>query len=279
MNNAFQYSSPDDSEKTLLRVEGICKRFGEIPALDRVTFTLNKKEILGIIGPSGGGKSTLLRCIDFLEGIDKGRIELNMQPNSLILDSNGISLSGTNNDAGYMDSAIEPHLWRKHIGLVFQSFNLWEERTVLYNLILAPMVVLGFTRERAEQTAVELSRQFDIGNKLYSKAWQLSGGQKQRVAIIRALMMEPNIMLLDEVTSALDPVLTVGVMEAISSLKDRGITMVVVSHHLEFISSLCDRAIFLAQGRIVQIDQPAILKQIPANYEVAKFLAVLRAAR
>jgi len=168
---------------------------------------------------------------------------------------------------------------RKDIGFVFQGFNLWEERTVLGNLVLAPMVVLAQPRGAAEERARELCRQFGLGDKIEAKVTQLSGGQRQRVAIIRALMMEPKIMLLDEVTSALDPVLTVEVMQAIRQLREKGLTMIVVTHHLEFASSLCDRIMFLSRGEAVQIDTPENLRSAPASPEVKQFLEVLRDAR
>jgi len=263
----------------LLRVDDIWKAFGDTPVLKGVSFTLREKEILGIIGSSGSGKTTLLKCLDLLETIDKGLIEY-YGPHKLSVTANGAT--GLRNCA---DGDTKPMLedavnaLRKDIGFVFQGFNLWEERTVLGNLILAPMVVQGQPREVAENRAHELCRQFGIENKVEARVWQLSGGQRQRVAIMRALMMEPKLMLLDEITSALDPVLTVEVMQAIRQLRERGLTMIIVTHHIEFASSLCDRIMFLSQGRAVQIDTPENLRRSPATDEVKMFLDILRAAR
>lgn len=145
--------------------------------------------------------------------------------------------------------------------------------------VLAPMVVLKQSREVVEQRARDLCRQFALEEKIEAKVSQLSGGQRQRVAIIRALMMEPRIMLLDEITSALDPVLTVEVMQAIRQLRQKGLTMVLVTHHLEFASSLCDRIMFLSHGEAVQVDTPTNLRASPASAEVKQFLEILRDAR
>jgi len=263
----------------ILSVHEVWKRFGQVEVLRGVSFGLRQGEILGVIGPSGGGKTTLLRCLDLLETLDGGQINYRGSHNLMVVsdDARGLrSDSGT--DKGPL-SEDGTNALRKDIGFVFQGFNLWEERTVLGNLVLAPMVVLAQPRGAAEERARELCRQFGLGDKIEAKVTQLSGGQRQRVAIIRALMMEPKIMLLDEVTSALDPVLTVEVMQAIRQLREKGLTMIVVTHHLEFASSLCDRIMFLSRGEAVQIDTPENLRSAPASPEVKQFLEVLRDAR
>jgi ABC-type polar amino acid transport system ATPase subunit len=263
----------------ILSVHEVWKRFGQVEVLRGVSFVLRQGEILGVIGPSGGGKTTLLRCLDLLETLDGGQINYRGSHNLMVVsdDARGLrSDSGT--DKGPL-SEDGTNALRKDIGFVFQGFNLWEERTVLGNLVLAPMVVLAQPRGAAEERARELCRQFGLGDKIEAKVTQLSGGQRQRVAIIRALMMEPKIMLLDEVTSALDPVLTVEVMQAIRQLREKGLTMIVVTHHLEFASSLCDRIMFLSRGEAVQIDTPENLRSAPASPEVKQFLEVLRDAR
>ena len=263
----------------ILRVESIWKRFGKLEVLRGVSFALKEREILGVIGPSGSGKTTLLRCLDLLEAVDKGQIQYR-GPHNLTINANGTSglrAYGENDDEGLSEEST--NALRQDIGFVFQGFNLWEERTVLGNLVPAPMVVLKQSREVVEQRARDLCRQFALEEKIEAKVSQLSGGQRQRVAIIRALMMEPRIMLLDEITSALDPVLTVEVMQAIRQLRQKGLTMVLVTHHLEFASSLCDRIMFLSHGEAVQVDTPTNLRASPASAEVKQFLEILRDAR
>lgn len=168
---------------------------------------------------------------------------------------------------------------RKKIGFVFQGFNLWQERSVLGNLTLAPRVVYKENRKSAENRAKTLCAQFGLELKIFSHINSLSGGEKQRVAIIRALMMRPDFMFLDEITSALDPILTAEVLQAIQKLKNQGLTMIVVTHHLEFASKLCDRIMFLSKGSIEQIDTPENLQKNPATEEIKKFLEVLKETR
>jgi ABC-type polar amino acid transport system ATPase subunit len=262
-----------------LRLDSISKSFGATLVLAGVSFELQPGEILGVIGPSGGGKSTLLRCINLLEHPDEGRLEVT---GSWVIDFGAdlfpaVTRAGESS-WGRLTEEIENQL-RRTIGMVFQGFNLWEERTVLENLILAPRVVLEKTRAEAVSEAEGLCRQYGLETKLHLDAWRLSGGQRQRVAIMRALMMKPKILLLDEVTSALDPVLTVEVMQVIRGLRDAGLAMILVTHHLEFASSLCDRLLFLDLGRIVQIDPPEVMRRSPASPEVKRFLQILTSAR
>jgi ABC-type polar amino acid transport system ATPase subunit len=267
------------SRPEILRVDGLWKRFGRVEVLRGISFALRQGEILGVIGPSGGGKTTLLRCLDLLESVDQGQISYH-GPHYLTVASDGtrgLRISGKADNGELSEKAI--NALRQDIGFVFQGFNLWEERTVLGNLVLAPTVVLGQSRGDAVGRARELCEQFGLGDKIEAKVTQLSGGQRQRVAIIRALMMQPKVMLLDEITSALDPVLTVEVMQAIRQLRDKGLTMIVVTHHLEFASSLCDRIMFLSRGEAVQVDTPDSLRASPASPEVKRFLEVLRDAR
>ncbi|MBX3734096.1 MAG: amino acid ABC transporter ATP-binding protein [Verrucomicrobiae bacterium] len=278
MSAASTDSTHSPAGRKILRVAGICKRFGSSEVLREVSFGLREQEILGVIGPSGGGKTTLLKCLDLLETIEKGRIEYH-GPHNLVVTANGVTGLREAQATGSPPNEETINALRQDIGLVFQSFNLWDERTVLGNLTLAPIVVRGVGRLESETRAVDLCRQFGLADKVYSKVWQLSGGQRQRVAIIRALMMQPKLMLLDEITSALDPVLTVEVMQAVRKLREQGLTMIVVTHHIEFASSLCDRIMFLAHGEVVQIDTPENLRNAPVNDEVRKFLEILRAAR
>lgn len=278
MNAASPESTHIPADREILRVGGICKRFDSNEVLRGVSFALREREILGVIGPSGGGKTTLLKCLDLLESIDAGRIEYH-GPHNLVVTANGVTGLREAESASHPLSEDTINTLRQDIGLVFQGFNLWEERTVMGNLTLAPMVVLGARRSVSEAKAVDLCRQFGLADKAHAKVWQLSGGQRQRVAVIRALMMQPKLMLLDEITSALDPVLTVEVMQAIRKLRDQGLTMILVTHHIEFASSLCDRILFLSEGRAVQLDTPENLRKRPATEEVRTFLEILRAAR
>lgn len=257
----------------LLRVIALCKRFGTTNALNGVSLDLRRAEVAALIGSSGSGKSTLLRCIDLLEWLDSGSIEY----------SDGIRVQASVNGKVEMyDPSGKPvpprsaaAAVRRNFGFVFQGYDLWEEKTVLDNLILAPMIVGCQSRKSAEAKAVELCRRFGLEDKVRSRAWQLSGGQRQRIAIIRALMMRPKLLLLDEVTSSLDPVLTYEVMELIRELKSDGMTMLLVTHHLRFAQAVSDRIIFLHAGQIVQDGRAEDLINSPATPEVAKYLRVL----
>lgn len=279
MTEQPQPATSSPGAQSLLRVDGIWKSFGDTPVLRGISFSLREKEILGVIGPSGGGKTTLLRCLDFLETIDQGRVDYH-GPHNLTVAANGLAgLRSGGDDETQPITENMINAVRRDIGFVFQGFNLWEERTVLGNLTLAPTVVLGHSREQATEKAHQLCERFGLADKVNARVWQLSGGQRQRVAIIRALMMQPKLVLLDEITSALDPVLTVEVMQAIRQLRNEGLTMILVTHHIEFASSLCDRIMFLSEGRAVQIDTPENLRKSPATDEVKRFLDILRAAR
>lgn len=276
-----QSHNTDDFNHTdiILRVENIYKAFNNQTVLDGISFSLKNKEILGIIGPSGGGKTTLLKCIDLLEIVDKGEIEYFGSINLKVDSNRKKTVRDLNSKIDYPFNENSFNILRRNMGFVFQGFNLWEERTVIDNLILAPRVVLKKSKQEAKSEALQLSIQFGLKDKLKSKGWELSGGQKQRVAIMRALMMGPKLVLLDEITSALDPVLTVEVMQAIRQLRDRGLAMIVVTHHIEFATSLCDRLLFLSMGQIIQLDTPEKLRNFPATDEVKSFLKTLQSAR
>lgn len=266
-----------EREKTLVKVEGLTKSFKELVVLDGVSFRLHEGEILGIIGPSGSGKTTLLRCLDLLETFEGGTIEFGGEFGVCVKPAGQVEYSG--GGAGVSGTAgPRPSIVRRKIGFVFQSFNLWEDRSVLQNLTLAPRVVQGCPAREAEVRAKQLLSRFGLGDKLLSKVWQLSGGQRQRVAIVRALMMEPALLLCDEVTSALDPVLAYEVLEMIRSLRAEGLTMIVVTHHIEFVATLCDRVGYLNNGRFMQIDTPERLLREPGAEEIATFLNILRIA-
>ncbi|MEW8552641.1 MAG: amino acid ABC transporter ATP-binding protein [Candidatus Thiodiazotropha sp.] len=271
-------SSKIDVDDFVLRVMGLTRRYGNLLALDNVSFELRRGEILGVIGPSGSGKTTLLRCLDLLEPFDAGCIEFFGKSAVRKADQGEIIIEDIDREHASLITEDSACNLRRSIGYVFQGFNLWNERTVLENLTLAPRVVQGERKEDANKRADILCHQFGLGDKLYARPWQLSGGQRQRVAILRALMMRPSIILLDEVTSALDPVLTIEVMASIRKLREEGLTMILVTHHLHFATKICNRLAFLAEGRIVQLDTPTRLQDAPANQEVSRFLTILEDA-
>ena len=265
------------NDNYILKVHNLNKSFNNKQVLTKVSFNLKKGEILGVIGPSGCGKTTLLRCIDLLENYQSGEIiysnnwKVNFDQNEYI------KIQKIKEEKNF-DIIFEKELIniRQSIGFVFQSFNLWEEKTVLENLILAPTVVQKRSKDESISEAIELATQFGLKDKVFSKSWELSGGQKQRVAIIRALLMKPKMILLDEITSALDPILTLEVLHAIKKLREKKLAMIVVTHHMEFASSLCDRIMYLDSGEIIQIDTPQNLRDNPTNKKISTFLETLR---
>ncbi len=274
----FESNPGTPARAPIITVSGLRKSFGSLLVLHDLAFDVHDGEILGVVGPSGGGKTTLLRCLNALEAFDSGEmlylgeVQVRVGPGR---DTTFIREVGPGSDGN--DEVLST--LRRRVGMVFQGFNLWDERTLLDNLTLAPIVVCCEPRDSAIARAEALCEQFGIEDKLRVRAWSLSGGQRQRAAIVRALMMQPRVLLLDEITSALDPVLTVEVMSAIRQLRDRGLTLVIVTHHLDFATALCDRLMFLSGGAIVQLGAPSTLRDRPASEEVARFLDILRRAR
>ena len=260
----------------LVTLDGLSKRFGTSFVLTDVSLEIRRAEAIGIIGPSGGGKSTLLRCIDLLVTPTAGTITYHWADDAVV---RGVRGRLRIDSAGNGEARISAERIRRDMGFVFQGLNLWSDRSVLHNLILAPMIVLGTSQENAVTRATELATQLGIVEKLTARIWEISGGQKQRVALARMLMMRPKLLLLDEVTSALDPLLVVDVMSLIRHLRDEGTTMVIVTHHLEFAASLCDRLVFLNEGRVVQIAPPLELLRRPAGEVVERFISMLHEAR
>lgn len=258
--------------KIALSIKNISKSYVDHVVLNNISFDLYEGEIIGIIGPSGSGKTTLLKCLNFLTFIDKG--EINFDNYKIRVNSDNELEIRNNGEMNLLDESSLIEL-RKKIGFVFQAFNLWEERTVLQNITLAPIKVLKHNKNTVIKDATDLCQQFGLKEKLYSKVSNLSGGQKQRVAIIRALMMNPKYMFLDEITSALDPILTSEVLQSIKQLKNKGLSMLIVTHHIHFASKLCDRLMFLDEGRIIQLDKPNILKESPKSTSISSFLNTL----
>jgi polar amino acid transport system ATP-binding protein len=239
----------------LLDVRGVWKQFGDLVVLADVSLALSTHEVLAVVGPSGSGKSTLLRCINLLEPVDDGEILLD-----------GVDIADPEFDA---DDA------RRRIGIVFQSFNLFPHLSVLDNITLAPNKVLKISKEEAQITAQHLLNRFDLADKRDEYPDRLSGGQQQRVAIIRALAMNPSLMLFDEPTSALDPELVGEVLGAIKTLAAEGMTMIVVSHELAFARDVADRVLFMDEGRVVEEGSPDQVLVNPTTDRARRFLRLM----
>ena len=241
----------------LLEVKNIKKSFGKLEVLKGVNFSLEKGQVLAIIGSSGSGKTTLLRCLNFLEKPDEGQIYVNDQP--LLPESGNLT-----------DEQIRQN--RLHFGLVFQNFNLFPQYNVLKNVMLAPTLLKKDTPENIEAQAKALLDKVGLSEKLESYPYQLSGGQQQRVAIARALALHPHVLCFDEPTSALDPELTGEVLRVIRGLKSGDNTMVVVTHEMEFAKSVADVVIYMADGVIEEIGTPEQVIEHPQSEKTKAFL-------
>ncbi len=244
---------------SVLEVKNLRKSFGKNEVLKGVDFSLEKGEVLAVIGSSGGGKTTLLRCINFLEFADKGTITVN---GKVIFDG----------DADKKPSDTEIRNSRLHFGLVFQSFNLFPQYSVLKNVMLAPTLLKRGTTEEIKQKAISIIERVGLGEKLDSYPCDLSGGQQQRVAIARALALEPDILCFDEPTSALDPELTGEVLKVIKDLKAAGSTMIVVTHEMEFARNVADSVMFIAGGIIEEYGTPEEVFGNPKSNKIKSFL-------
>ena len=242
----------------LLEVKNIIKSFGKTEVLKGISFSLEKGEVLAIIGSSGSGKTTLLRCLNFLETHNSGEI---------ILDGKVIS-------CGETERLTEEQLRenRLHFGLVFQNFNLFPQYTVLENVTLAPTLLKTDSAENIEGNARKLIERVGLSEKINFYPCQLSGGQQQRVAIARALAMHPDILCFDEPTSALDPELTGEVLKVIRGLKNSDSTMIVVTHEMEFARSVADKVIFMADGIIEEMGTPEEIFGNPKSEKTRAFL-------
>lgn len=236
-----------------VRVEGLHKSFGAVEVLRGVDLAVDSDEVICLIGASGSGKSTLLRCINLLEPLDAGRI---------VLFGEDIS----------SDPGLDQNLVRRQIGIVFQSFNLFPHMDVLENVTLAPTKALRVPRPQAVEEARALLTRFGLSDKEHDYPDRLSGGQQQRVAIVRALAMRPRIMLLDEVTSALDPELVAEVLDVIRELAASGMTMVIATHEMGFARDIASRVCFLEDGLIVEDAPPAELFSQPKDERTQRFL-------
>ena len=262
MENTTSNPASKTAPKTMLRMQGIHKRFDDHEVLKGIDLEVKKGEVLAIIGPSGSGKSTLLRCINRLEHIDRGSIEIGGE---YLAKDNGPHASIYASDA-----AAKKLLART--GMVFQQFNLFPHMTVIDNLMEAPRQVKEQTTEEVLPLAEELLRKVGLYDKRDAYPNRLSGGQKQRVAIARALAMQPDIMLFDEPTSALDPELTGEVLETMRSLAEQRTTMVVVTHEMAFAREAASHVIFMADGHIVEQGAPSELFMHPKEERTKLFL-------
>ncbi len=243
----------------ILEVKNLVKSFGKTEVLKGIDFSLEKGEVLSIIGSSGSGKTTLLRCLNFLESAEKGTISVNGK----------IIYDGSNKEK-MKDSYIRD--MRLHFGLVFQSFNLFPQYNVLENIMLAPQLLKIDTTENIKQKALALIDRVGLSDKKDSYPCQLSGGQQQRVAIARALALNPDILCFDEPTSALDPELTGEVLKVIKGLKSKDSTMVIVTHEMEFARNVSDKVIYMADGVICEMGTPEDIFDNPKNERTKLFL-------
>ncbi len=236
-----------------LELQGVVKRFGDRTVCEGINLTVDEGQMVCLIGASGSGKSTLLRCINLLEPIEDGAI---------FLDGEDISIPGLN-----------PQSVRARIGIVFQSFNLFPHMTALENVMLAPRRVRGLTRAELQPEVEALFARFGLADRMNNYPDQLSGGQQQRVAIVRALAMQPEVMLFDEITSALDPQLVGEVLDVLLMLKKQGMTMMMATHEMGFAREAADKICFLDSGRIIEEGPPEAVFDHPTHQTTQAFLA------
>lgn len=237
----------------MIHVKGLHKNFGKLHVLKGIDEHIKAGEVVTVIGPSGSGKSTFLRCLNLLEEPTKGNIVFN-----------GVDITSKDNNINKQ---------REKMGMVFQQFNLFPNKTVLENITLAPIKVKKMTEEEAEEIAISLLKRVGLEEKKDVYPNKLSGGQKQRIAIVRALAMNPDVMLFDEPTSALDPEMVGEVLEVMKALVKEGMTMVVVTHEMGFAREVSDRVIFMDDGKIAEMGSPEDIFLHPQNPRTKEFLS------
>ncbi len=241
------------NDNVIIRTTDLCKYYGDnIHALDGVSAEIKKGEVVVVIGPSGSGKSTFLRSLNLLESATSGSVFFE-----------GVDIT---------DSKVDINFHRRKMGMVFQQFNLFPHMTVLRNLTLAPMKLLKKSKEEAEAKAMELLERVGLADRANAYPSQLSGGQKQRVAIVRALCMDPDVMLFDEPTSALDPEMVGEVLDVMKKLATDGMTMVVVTHEMGFARDVADRILFMCDGKIMEEGTPEEFFTNPKDERAKQFL-------
>ena len=237
----------------IIRTEGLVKNFGSLEVLKGIDTTVRRGEVVSIIGPSGGGKSTFLRCLNLLETPTAGKIWFE--------------------DMDITSKKLDIAQYRQRIGMVFQNFNVFPHMTVLENITLAPILEKKVPKEQAEKEAMALLERVGLTDKAKEYPRKLSGGQKQRLAIVRALAMKPEVMLFDEPTSALDPEMVKEVLNVISDLAKSGMTILVVTHEMGFAREISDRVMLMADGIIAEDDSPEIIFSSPRNPRTIEFLS------
>ena len=247
---------------SILEVKGFTKSFGDVKVLKGVDFSIEEGEVLAIIGPSGGGKTTLLRCINFLERADGGTLSIN---DKVIYDGSCPSIS---------DAEIREN--RLHLGMVFQQFNLFPQYTALENVTLAPKLSRKWPEDEILERAKDLLARVGLAGKMNNYPCELSGGQQQRVAIARALAMQPDILCFDEPTSSLDPEITCEVLRVIKRLAEENTTMVVVTHEMGFAREVADKVIFIDGGVIAECGTPDEIFGNPKSERLRDFLGSIR---
>jgi polar amino acid transport system ATP-binding protein len=233
-------------------LRGVTKSFGSHRVLDGITLDIEQGQVVSLIGPSGSGKSTLLRCINLLEPVDDGEIHL---------DGEDISVPG-----------LDANAVRRRVGMVFQSYNLFPHMSVLRNITLSPVRAMGMDPAAARERATALLERFGLADKAESYPDQLSGGQQQRVAIVRALAVEPEVLLLDEITSALDPELVGEVLDVVRELKSSGMTLVLATHEMGFARDTSDVIVMLDAGRVIEQGHPRDVLVAPRTERAQQFL-------
>ncbi|MDO4532117.1 MAG: amino acid ABC transporter ATP-binding protein [Coriobacteriia bacterium] len=241
----------------VLRIDNVVKRFGTNTVLDHISFDVHKHETVALLGASGSGKSTLMKCVNLLERVSDGQIWLG--------------------DLDITDPRVNSNEVRARIGVVFQHFNLFSHLSVLNNVTLAARKVFKWDKHRAEDRAMDLLKRIGMDGKAKEYPDRLSGGQQQRVAIVRALMMNPELLLLDEITSALDPLLVGEVLEMVEELKGQGATILMATHEMHFARSAADRIVLLRDGKIAENGTPEEVMDNSADPETRAFFKAFRA--
>ena len=240
-------------DREIIKVENLCKGFGELKVLRNINQHVNMGEVVSIIGPSGSGKSTFLRCLNLLEVPDSGKITFE-----------GVEIT---------DKKIDINKHRQKMGMVFQHFNVFPNMTVLENITLAPVLEKKVPKEQAQEEAEELLKKVGLLEKKDEYPRKLSGGQKQRLAIVRAMAMKPDVILFDEPTSALDPEMVKDVLDVIKDLADSGMTIVIVTHEMGFAKEVSDRVLFMDDGCIQEEGTPEEIFEHPKNPRTIEFLS------